>query len=81
MRLSLSLSLLCAWFVACGAPEDSGDEFGGDGPGPLRGVVVGQRRLVLIPVGEPGLVLVEHEPHPLAEDPVYVADVTAVLED
>ena len=43
-------------------------------------VALGDRGLVLVPVGERRVVLVEHQREPLGEDPVHVADVAGVLQ-
>lgn len=42
--------------------------------------MVGDRGLVLIPVGELRLILAQHQLDPVIEDAVHVADVAAVLQ-
>src|SRR5580765_8955540 len=52
-----------------------GRELAGDDGRVLRGIRALDGRHVLVPVGEPWLVLVEHQREPLAEEAADVADV------
>jgi hypothetical protein len=60
---------------ACGI-----EQFGGDRGGILGGVVVGDRGLILVPVGKLRFILGQHQPDPVVEDAVHVADVAAVFQ-
>src|SRR5829696_2305250 len=60
---------------ACGV-----EQFGSDRGRVLGCVVVGDRGFVLVPVGELRFILVQHQPHPVVEDSVHVADMAAVFQ-